>query len=296
MSLLRALPFLTDPWSWWVEPFLDNEFMQRALLGGVLAALCTSVVGTWVVLRGMTFLGDALAHGVLPGVAVAFIAGGDTTLGALVAAAVMVVGIDAVRAASPLPQDTAIGLLFVGMLALTVVILSSEAVTYTGDLTRFLFGSVTGIDSGDLWRQAVAAVISVGGSVVLYRPLLVLTFDADQARLLGMRPRLTHNVLLALVAVSVVASFETVGSLLVFAFLIAPPATAALLVRGVPAMMASAAALGAASALVGILVSYHYGSAAGGTMALTAVAVFFLVLTATAAARGASSVRARARP
>src|SRR5690606_6021804 len=120
--------------------------------------------------------------------------------------------------------------------------------------------SVTGIDAADLRRQAVAAGISLVGAVVLYRPLLVLTFDADQARLLGLRPRLAHNALLVLVAVAVVASFETVGSLLVFAFLIAPPATAALLVKRVPAMMALSALLGSLSAVVGILVSYHYGS------------------------------------
>jgi ABC-type Mn2+/Zn2+ transport system permease subunit len=248
-------------------------------------------VGTWVVLRGMSFFGDALAHGVLPGIAVAFILGGNTTVGALVAAAVMVGGINVVRSYSPLPEDTGIGLLFVGMLALTVVLLSGQQAAYAGDLSRFLFGSVTGVDGDDLVRQAIAGGISVVGVVVLHRALLVSTFDETQARLLGLRPRLTHLALLALVAVAIVSAFEAVGSLLVFAFLVAPPATAALLVRRVPWIMATAVVLGSASVVVGLLISYHHDTAAGATMALTSVLGFFVALTASALHRAWRSAR-----
>jgi ABC-type Mn2+/Zn2+ transport system permease subunit len=258
----------------------------------VLTALCTSVVGTWVVLRGLSFLGDALAHGVLPGIAIAFLLDGNTTVGALLAAAVMVFGIDVVKRASPLPDDTGIGLLFVGMLALTVMIMSGSDGAYAGDLSRFLFGSVTGVDATDLRWQALATVVSVGGSVVLYRALLVLTFDETQARLLGLRPQLAHLALLGLLALSIVASFQTVGNLLVFAFLIAPPATATLLVRRVPLVMVVAALVGAVSATVGILVSFHNGTAAGATMACTSVVVFFVTLAVTGVVR---SVRARSQ-
>ena len=188
--------------------------------------LTTSVVGTWVVLRGMSFLGDALAHGVLPGIALAFIVGVHTTIGAFVAAIAMVWGINMIRSYSPLPEDTSIGVLFVGFLALAVAIMSSSSGAYVGDLNRFLFGSVTGVDSDDLRRQAIAAVISVGGVIVFYRAFLVMTFDHAQAQVLGLRPRLAHGVLLVLLAISIIASFEAVGNLLVFAFLIAPPATA----------------------------------------------------------------------
>lgn len=269
---------VTDPWSWWVEPFLDNPFMRQALWAGLLAMLATSVVGTWVVLRGMSFLGDALAHGVLPGIAIAFILGVSTTLGALVAALAMMAGIGLIRARSPLPEDTSIGVLFVGFLALAVMIMSSQEGSYTGDLNRFLFGSVTGVTGNDLVRQGLAAAVSLVGVAVFYRAMLVLTFDPTQARLLGLRPRLTHAVLLALVAVSIVASFETIGSLLVFAFLVAPPAAASLLVRRVPMIMVVAVAFGTLSVVVGILVSYHHATAAGATMALTSVALFFVVL------------------
>ena len=272
------MEFLTDPWSWWIEPFTANVFMQRALLAGLLAVVATSVVGTWVVLRGMTFLGDALAHGVLPGIALAVVIGVSPTLGALVAAAVMVGGVHVVRRHSPMPEDASIGLLFVGMLALAVVIVSAGATADVGDLHRVLFGSVTGLETADLWRQAVAAAIAVVGAFVFHRAFLVLTFDETQAALLGLRPRLTHLVLMGLVAMSVVASFEAVGSLLVFAFLVAPPATAVLVVRRIPLVMATAVGVGSVAVVLGALISYHHDTAAGATMALVAVLFCFAVM------------------
>jgi ABC-type Mn2+/Zn2+ transport system permease subunit len=267
--------FLTDPWTWWVEPFVDSPVMRNALWAVLLTAVCTSLVGTWVVLRGMSFLGDALAHGVLPGIAIAFVIGVDTTLGAFLAALVMVGGVNVVRAASPLPDDASIGILFVGFLALAVVIMSSQQASYTGDLTRFLFGSITGVDNADLTRQVLTTVVTVVGVGLLYRALLVGTFDERQAQLLGLRPRLAHAALLVLLALAIVASFSTVGNLLVFAFLVAPPATATLVVRRVPAIMAVAIVIGAVCGLVGLLISYHHATAAGATMALCTVITFF---------------------
>ena len=279
------MEFVTDPWNWWIEPFAANPFMRRALYAALLAALSTSIIGTWVVLRGLSFLGDALAHGVLPGIAVALILGGNPTVGALVAALVMVSGISTLRRYSPLPTDTAIGLLFVGMLALAVVIMSSQRGSYAGDLTSVLFGSITGVDTADIHRQIITSAISAGGAVAFYRAFLVLTFDETQARMLGLRPRLTHFVLLALLAVAIVSSFEVVGTLLVFALLIGPPATAALLLRRVPLIMAAAVVLGAITTTVGILISYHHDTAAGGTMALSSVALFLAVLALKASAQ-----------
>ncbi len=274
------MSILTDPIGWWIEPFTSNVFMRSALVAGVLAVVATSLVGTWVVLRGMSFLGDALAHGALPGIAIAFILGIDTGVGAMVAALAMVAGVNLVRNHSPLPEDTSIGVLFVGFLALAVVIMSSQSGAYTGDLNRFLFGSITGVDNGDLLRQALAAGISVLGVTVFYRAFLVMTFDETQAQLLGLRPRLSNGVLLVLVAVAIVASFEAVGNLLVFAFLIAPPATAALLVRRVHLIMVTAVGLGTGSVILGLLISYHGNTAAGATMALTSVVLFLGVVAA----------------
>jgi ABC-type Mn2+/Zn2+ transport system permease subunit len=279
------MDFLTNPADWWIQPFTSNDFMQNALMAGLLAVLATSVVGTWVVLRGMSFLGDALAHGVLPGIALAFVFGFSPTLGALAAALAMVAGINLIRANSPLPEDISIGVLFVGFLALAVVIMSSQSGSYAGDLNRFLFGSITGVTDSDLRRQALATLISVLGGVAFYRAFLVMTFDETQAKLLGLRPRLAHVLLLSLLAVSIVASFEAVGNLLVFAFLVAPPATAALVVRRVPLIMITAIAFGVVAVVIGLLISFHEGTAAGATMALVAVAVFLGTLFASSAKR-----------
>ena len=270
------MAWLTDPVDWWIRPFADNPFMRDALWAALLTVVCTSVIGTWVVLRGLSFLGDALAHGVLPGIAIAVVLGGSTTIGALVAALAMVGGVQLVRSSSPLPDDASIGVLFVGFLALAVVIMSTGATRGAGDLTRFLFGSINAVDGGDLTRLVVVATITIVGVVVGHRAFLVSTFDAQHARLIGFRPQLAHFALLVLLALSIVASFETVGSLLVFAFLIAPPAAASLMARRVPTIMVLAVVLGSVSAVIGILISYHYATATGATMALVTVVGFML--------------------
>jgi len=272
--------WLAHPVDWWITPFNDNPFLRDALWAALLSVFCTSVIGTWVVLRGLSFLGDALAHGVLPGIAIAFVMGGNTTVGALIAALAMVIGVQVIRAASPLPDDASIGVLFVGFLALAVVVMSAQEGGGAGDLTRFLFGSINAIDTGDLRTLVIVTLITLAGVVVLHRALLVGTFDPTQARLLGFRPQLTHFALLVLLALSIVASFETVGSLLVFAFLVAPPSTATLLVKRVPLVMCVAVVIGSACAVVGLLISYHHDTATGATMALVTVVVFLVALVA----------------
>jgi len=288
--------FLTDPISWWIDPFTGDAAMQRALLAGVLVALTTSVIGVWVILRGMSFLGDALAHGVLPGIAITFVIGANTTVGAFAAALAMIAGVNLIRKHSPLPEDTSIGVLFVGFLALAVVIMSSASPGYEVDLNRFLFGSVATVETADVVRQAVVAILVVVGVVVLYRPLIVLTFDSTQAQFLGMKPKLVTWALLIMLSLAIVASFESVGSLLVFAFLIAPPAAATLVTKGVPQIIGLAALLGVASAVVGLLISYHHDTAGGATMALVAVCMFFLVLLWSAARTAVRTHRGTLEP
>jgi len=263
---------------WLLDPF-ELAFMQRALLAGLLTVALTSVVGTWVVIRGLTFMGDALAHGVLPGLAVASLAGFDLTLGAFGGAAVMVAGVHLVQRRSRLSEDAAIGLLFVGMLGAGVIVLSRSS-SFAGDLTTFLFGDVLAVTTGDLWLQAVALVVGVGLATALYRPFLALSFNPRTAELLGLRPRATHLVMLALVALTVVSSFRAVGTLLVFGLLVGPPATASLFVRRVPTMMLGSLVVGAVSVVTGLLVSYHHGTAAGASMAVAAVVLFFVALAA----------------
>lgn len=262
---------------WLVGPFAENAFLQRALVASLFTVLTTSVVGTWVVLRGMTFMGDAMAHGVVPGIALAVLLELDLGLGAAVSGLVMVGGIDLVGRRSRLPQDVGIGLLFVGMLALGVSIISLRG-AYAGDLTDILFGDALGVTSGDVTATAVAAAVVVVVTGLLYRPFLVLSFSRDKAEALGFRPGLAHLAMLALVGIAIVVSFRTVGTLLVFAFLVAPPATASLVARRVPVMVVSAIALGAVAVVAGLLASYHLGTPASSSVAVVAVGEFFVVL------------------
>ena len=258
----------------------QSQISQRALIGGLLAATTTALVGTWVVVRGLAFFGDALAHGVLPGIALAAIWGFDLTLGALVSALVMGGGVNLVNRTTRLSDDTGIGLLFVGMLALGVVILSREA-TFTGDLTGFLFGDVLGVRSDEIRLGIVALVITVIGLVAGPRSFLALAVNRDKAETLGLKPGLAHAALLTLLAVSVVSSFRVVGTLLVFGFLVAPPASAVLIVRRIPVAMAVAVLFGWSSVVLGLIVSYHHDTAASATIAGLAVAQFFVVLMVT---------------
>jgi ABC-type Mn2+/Zn2+ transport system permease subunit len=261
---------------WFIEPF-QLAFQQRALLGGALAAVALALVGTWVVLRGMSFLGDALVHGVIPGIALAVLFDFSVLIGAVAAAIVMILGIDLVHRQTMFSEDTGIGLLFVGMLALGVILISRTP-SYSGSLANILFGDVLGVAGGDITVLAVVLGVSIVASVVLYRPLLVLAFNEQKARLLGLRPALAHWVLLILITSVIVGSFQTVGTLLVFGLLIGPPATAALLVRRVPAMMVVSALIGVVSVAIGLLVSYHLDTAGSATMALVPIVLFFLVL------------------
>ena len=279
---------------WALEPFAAT-FMQRALIVGLLVAVTCSLIGTWVVLRGLSFMGDALAHGVIPGVAVAVLRGLDVTLGAAVAAAITVAGITLVGRRARLPEDVGIGLLFVGMLSLGVMVISRSG-SYSGDLAAILFGAVLGVTGADIAVQAVAAAVAVAGSVIAYRAFLVLAFDERKAQVLGFRPGLVHGALLAMIALAVVSSFRSVGALLVSALLIAPPATAALVVRRVPAMMILAVVLGAAAVTLGLIVSYRFDLAAGPCMAGTAVAGFFAVLAVREALGAARHVTASGEP
>jgi ABC-type Mn2+/Zn2+ transport system permease subunit len=260
-----------------LEPFAF-QFMRNALYAALLTVVAASLVGTWVVMRGLSFMGDALAHGVLPGIAVAFLLGGNLLVGGAVSAAIMIAGVTLASARSRLGEDTAIGLLFVGMLAAGVAIISAGG-AYAGDLTTILFGDPLGVTRNDLRIVAIASVVTVVATVLLYRPFLVLTFSRAKAQVLGLHPRLAHLLMLALVAMVVLTSFRTVGTLLVFAFIVAPPATAALVARRVPVLMGVSILVGALGVVAGLLVSYHFGTATAATIAGVSVLTFFVVLT-----------------
>ena len=261
---------------WLTEPF-ELALQQRALMGGALAAIGLALVGTWVVIRGMTFLGDALVHGVVPGIALAVLLDFNLLLGAVLAAVVMAFGINQVHRQTTFSEDTGIGLLFVGMLGLGVILISRTP-SYTGSLTSILFGDALGVTMGDIVLLGVVAAVILATIVIMHRSFLVLSFNEEKAQLLGLRPRLAEVVMLGLITLTIVSSFQTVGTLLVFGLLVGPPATAALLVRRVPTMMITAALIGVVSVVVGLWISYYANTSGSATMAVTPVVFFFLVL------------------
>ena len=269
-----------------LEPF-STAFLLRALVGGVLVAALCGVVGTWVVVRGAAFLGEAMAHGVLPGVATAALLGLPPVLGAAVSASVMTAGVSIASRRSRVSHDTAIGLLYVALLSLGVVIVSRSR-SFATDLTAVLFGDVLAIDAGDLVFLAVALVVAVAVVVAFHRPFVALAFDPRVARTSGLRPQLAQVVLIGLVTLVVVASYQAVGSLLVVGLLLGPAVAAGHWMRRIPSTMLLAAALGAVAVVVGLLVSWHASTAAGASIAFVAVA-----LTAVSAAVRATATRLR---
>jgi zinc/manganese transport system permease protein len=276
-----GVPSLTEP--------LAADFVQRALLGGVLVAVICGVVGTWVVIRGMAFLGEAIGHGMLPGVALATVLGAPVLLGGAVSAAVMSAAIGGLQRRGRVSYDTAIGLLFVGMLSLGVIIVSHSR-SFATDATALLFGDVLALESADIVVLAGALLVTVTVAVVLHRSFVAAAFDTRIAHTLGLRPAVAHVALVTLVAVAVVASYQAVGTLLVVGLLLGPVVAANRWTRRIPTTMALASVLGSLSVLAGLLLSWHAATAAGASIACTAV---LLALVSTVARGAVDLVRRR---
>ena len=249
-----------------LEP-LQYGFMQRGLLAAVM--------GTWVILRGMAFLGDAMAHAILPGVAIAWLLGGNILLGALVAAVAVALGIGVISKGGTVKEDTAIGILFAAALALGVAIMSSIR-TYAADLSHLLFGNVLGVSAGDLLLTAIVGAIVLLAIILFWKPFLVLSFDPVLAATLRLKTGFLRNLMLVLLALTVVVSLQTVGVGLAAAMLITPAATAFLLVKRLVPMMLVAALIGAASAVIGLYASWWLNIVSGSAIVLVAT-LFFLV-------------------
>ncbi|GAA1941678.1 zinc ABC transporter permease AztB [Nocardioides hwasunensis] len=269
-----------------LDPFA-HDFMQRALIGGSLVAVVCGVVGTWVVIRGMAFLGEAIGHGMLPGVALATLLGLPVVLGGAASAVVMSATIGTLHRRGRLSYDTAIGLLFVAMLSLGVIIVSHSG-SFATDATVMLFGDVLALRAGDITMLAIALAVTLVLAAAFHRAFVASAFDPRVAHVLGLRPALAQGVLVGLVTLAVVASYQAVGSLLVIGLLLAPAVAAGQWTRRIPTTMALAALLGVGAVLLGLLVSWHAGTAAGSTIAFSAV-----MLAALSAASAALLTRVR---
>jgi manganese/iron transport system permease protein len=255
---------------------LSYAFIQRGLLAALMVGVLCSVIGCYVVLRSMAFLGDAMAHAVLPGVAVAYLLGRNLTLGALAAALVVALGVGLFSRKGMIKEDTAIGVLFAAALSLGVVLISSIR-TYAVDLSHILFGNVLGVSSLDLWLTGIIGVVILILILVFYRQFLVISFDPVLAATLRMRVGLFNNMLLVLLALTIVISIQTVGVGLVAAMLVTPAATAYLLVRRLPSMMVLSGLFGGVSSFVGLFASYYLNVASGAAIVLTTTLIFLVV-------------------
>jgi ABC-type Mn2+/Zn2+ transport system permease subunit len=267
---------MADVWGWFADP-LEFEFMRRALLAVALVGVVSAVVGAFVVVRGMAFIGDALAHASFAGVAAAFALGVSIYLGAVVAAVATALGIAYISQRGRLRFDTAIGVLFVGAFALGIVIVSRQE-NYTVDLFSFVFGNVLGVSWRDLLLMAAIGVLVVGLIGAFYKELLFVAYDSTVAAAAGIPTRPLEYGLLALVALSTVVALQAVGIVLVIAMLVTPAATASLLVRRLHHVIFAGAGVALASSVIGLYVSYHAGVASGASIVLVATACFAAAL------------------
>lgn len=259
----------------WLWMPLTYGFMQRGMVASILVGVLCAVVGCYVVLRSMAFLGDAMAHAILPGVAIAYLLKGELLMGALVAAMVVALAIGLLTRQGTLKEDTAIGILFAGALALGVALISTIK-TYAVDLTHILFGNVLGVSESDLLLTGGLAVLVIATIVLLFKEFLVVSFDPVLAATLRLPTELLRNILLILLALTVVVSMQTVGVGLVAAMLVTPAATAYLLTRRLAPMMLIAAAIGAFSSVAGLYASFYINVASGAAVVLIATLIFLL--------------------
>jgi ABC-type Mn2+/Zn2+ transport system permease subunit len=260
---------------WLITP-LSFAFMQRGLAAALLVGLLCSIIGCYVVLRGMAFMGDALAHAILPGVAIAYLLKGNLLVGALAAAMIVALSIGFLSRRSAIKEDTAIGILFSAALALGVALISSIR-TYAVDLSHILFGNILGVSAGDLVFIAVVAFLVLAVILILYRPFLIHTFDPILAATMRLPVSLLQNLMLLLIALTVVVSLQTVGIGLVAALLVTPPASAYLISRRLPVMMVYSALFGVISSILGLYLSYYINIASGPAIVLIATLIFVII-------------------
>jgi ABC-type Mn2+/Zn2+ transport system permease subunit len=261
--------------AWLAEPF-SYPFMVRGLAAALTVGVVCPVLGAYVVVRGMAFFGDALAHIILPGVVISFLLGWPLVSGALVVGVVAALAVGAISRRSPIKEDTAIGVVFAGCFALGIALLSSRR-GYAVDLTHILFGNLLGVSPSDVVLIAGLGLLSLLAVVAFYKEFLVISFDPLLAVTLRLPVDRLQSLLLILLAVVIVVSIQAVGVALVLAMLITPAAAASLMTRRLPMMMLVGAAIGALSAVVGLYLSYFVGLPSGPAIVLTATAIFTLV-------------------
>ncbi|TXG80860.1 MAG: metal ABC transporter permease [Thermomicrobiales bacterium] len=249
--------------------------MQNALLAAMLVGLICGVIGVFVVLKGLAFMGDALSHAIFPGIVIAYLFGANYLIGAMVAAIVVSILIGMTSSHTHVNNDTAIGVFFVGAFALGIALISTQR-TYARDLTSFLVGSILGVSRDDLYLTAAVGAIVLLVIAVTRRELTSIAFDPVFSQADGINVRLYEQLFFIMLSLAIVISLQTVGNILVLALLVTPAATARLLTDRLVTMIGLSALLGSLSGLLGLTFSYHFSVASGASVVLVATA-FFLV-------------------
>jgi ABC-type Mn2+/Zn2+ transport system permease subunit len=257
------------------EPF-QYAFMIRALIGALIVGIVCPILGTYVVLRGMAFFGDALAHIVLPGVVVAFLIGWPLGIGALIAGVIAALLIGAISRRTDVKEDAAIGVVFAGAFALGIALLSIQR-SYAVDLTHILFGNLLGVTASDLLLSGILGGVVLLTVFAFYKEFLVLSFDPLLAATLRLPVVFLQNLLLVLLAGVIVVSIQAVGVALVIAMLITPASSAYLLAKRLPSMMMVGALIGSISAVVGLYLSFYANLPSGPAIVLVETAIFIVV-------------------
>ncbi len=266
---------MTEALRWLAEPF-GYAFMVRGLCAALIVGVVCPVLGAYVVLRGMAFFGDALAHIILPGVVAAYLLGWPLAAGALLVGVLAALGIGAISGRAEIKEDVAIGVVFAGAFAFGIALLSAQR-TYAVDLAHILFGNLLSVSSGDIRLMLVLGALVLLTVLAFYKEFLVLSFDPVLAATLRLPVGFLKNLLLVLIAVVIVISLQAVGVALVLAMLVTPAAAAHLLTRRLPVMMLLAAGIGVLSAAVGLYLSYYWNLASGPAIVLAETAIFVLV-------------------
>jgi manganese/iron transport system permease protein len=264
------MPFL----DWLTDP-LAYRFIMRGFMAAFMVGIVCSVLGTFIVLRGMAFFGDALAHTILPGVVAAYLLGWPLAIGALIMGVITALGIGALSSQGYFKEDTAIGIIFAGLFALGVAMISSTR-NYSVDLAHFLFGNLLGVSDTDLWVILILGLLVLFTIFIFYKEFVVISFDNTLATTLRLPTEFLRYLLLILIAITIVVSLQVVGIALMLAMLVTPAAAASLLTRRLPVMMGIAAVIGAFSGVAGLYASYYLNIASGPSVVLVATAVFIL--------------------
>ncbi|MGF1617079.1 MAG: anchored repeat-type ABC transporter permease subunit [Acidimicrobiia bacterium] len=259
---------IAEPWG--------HVFMTRAFVVAIAAGITCGVIGTFVVLRGIAFIGDAVAHAVFPGVAIAFVLRFNMMLGGAIAGVVTALSITSFSQNRRLREDTVIGVFFAFAFGLGIVIVSTQS-NYTGDLASFLFGQILGISNADVIVAVVAGAILVALTVAIRKELVTVALDRETAKASGLPVVKLDGLLYVMVTLAIVISLQAVGNILVLALLITPAATARLLTDRLSTMMLLAAGIGGGSSLLGLYITYRYNLASGGLIVLILTTVFLVV-------------------